>query len=366
MSLDNYANRLSDAGDAAQGLARAKQALDIRERLAKNKPQRFEPDWATSLGNYASHLAEVGNIMQAVACAKQAVEILERLAKHKPERFESGWTMFLSNYANRLADVGDTMQALACAKQALDIRERLAKDKPERFEVDWATSLNNYANHLADAGNTTPALTCAKQALDIHERLAKNKPERFEPDWAMSLGNYANHLADAGDTPQALACAQQALDIYERLAKDRPVKFLAAVHKGKLTVALWEWLAENSTLLLAPVEVIDDSEVPYEMRPVRFFRQVLHVLGTEQTSEKAAAFEAVWERWSEMSKAQQTHWEHTYLVACAYAEANACLPQHLDGWRSQINAMNIRRNGNLPQWMRQVAERKGFSLGIDE
>jgi hypothetical protein len=63
---------------------------------------------------------------------------------------------------------------------------------------------------------------------------------------------------------------------------------------------------------------------------------VLHAFGTEQSSEKAAAFSDVWERWHVMSKAQQTHWEHTYLLVCAYAEANACLPQHY-GWLEASN-----------------------------
>ncbi len=364
-SLGNYAIYLDDAGDSTQALACAKQASDIHERLAKEKPERFEPDWATSLGNYAVYLTDAGDSTQALACAKQALDIHERLAKDKPERFEPDWATSLGNYAIRLADVGDTTQALACAKRALDIHERLAKDKPERFEPDWAASLSNYASHLADVGDTTQSLAFAKQALDIFERLAKDKLERFEPDLATSLSNYANRLADVGESTQALACAKQALDISERLAKDRPLKFNPDVHAGRLTVALWQWLAENSTLLLIPEEDINGPSVPYEMRPARFFLAVLHVLGTEQAGEKAPAFEAVWERWSAMSKAQQTNWEHPYLLACAYADANTWLPQSLVGWRTQMNALNSRRNGNMPQWMRQVAERKGFSLGID-
>jgi hypothetical protein len=364
-SLSNYASHLADIGEITQALDYAKQALDIRERLAEKQPERFEPDWATSLSNYANHLVDIGEITQALDYAKQALDIHERLAEKQPERFEPDWATSLSNYASHLSDVRKTTQVLACAKQALDIRERLAKEKPERFEPDWATSLGNYANRLADVGETTQALACAKQALDIRERLAKEQPERFEPDWAMSLNNYSIHWANVGDTTQALACAEQALSIFERLAKDRPVKFLADVQEGQLTVALWKWLAENTTLLV-PTDNIDGSEVPYPMRPARFYRHVVQVLGTEQASEMATAFEALWDSWNEMSKVQQTRWEDTYLLTCAYAQANAYLPQHLGGWRSQINTLNTRRNGHLPQWMRLVAERKGFALGIDE
>jgi tetratricopeptide (TPR) repeat protein len=365
MSLNNYAHDLAKIGDTTQALVFSKQALHIYERLAKDKPERFEPDWAISLGNCANRLAEIGDTTQALVFSKQELRIYERLAKNKPERFEPDLAGSLNNYANRLTEIGETTQALVFSKQALHIYERLAKNKPERFEPNLAMSLNNYANDLAEIGDTTQALVFSKQALDIYERLAKDKPERFEPDWAMSLNNYANHLAAAGDATQALARAKQALDIYERLVKHRPMKFDIDVQAGKLMVALWKWLADKTPLLVAPIEEIDGSEVPYKMRPVCFFRQVLHALGTEQASEKAAAFAAVWERWHVMSKAQQTRWEHTFLLACAYAEANTYLPQHLGGWRLQINALNTRRNGNLPKWMLQVAERQGFSLGID-
>jgi tetratricopeptide (TPR) repeat protein len=348
--------------------------LLIRETLNTQALHRCQKpnhsmDDRSALGSTLQNLSmahfQLGNSADALEFAKQALDIHERVAKDKPERFEPDLAGSLNNYANRLTEIGETTQALVFSKQALHIYERLAKNKPERFEPNLAMSLNNYANDLAEIGDTTQALVFSKQALDIYERLAKDKPERFEPDWAMSLNNYANHLAAAGDATQALARAKQALDIYERLVKHRPMKFDIDVQAGKLMVALWKWLADKTPLLVAPIEEIDGSEVPYKMRPVCFFRQVLHALGTEQASEKAAAFAAVWERWHVMSKAQQTRWEHTFLLACAYAEANTYLPQHLGGWRLQINALNTRRNGNLPKWMLQVAERQGFSLGID-
>jgi hypothetical protein len=406
-SLSNYANHLSDVGDTTQALACAKQALNIYQRLAKDKPERFEPDWAMSLGNYANRLSEVGDTTQALDCAKQTLEILQRLAKDKPERFEADWATSLSNYANHLSNVGDTTQALACAKQALDIRQRLAKDKPERFEADWATSLSNYANHLSDVGNTaqaldcakqaleirqqlakkiptrfepdwatslgnyakhlseigdtTQALDCAKRALDIHQRLAKDKPERFEPDWATSLGNYANHLSDVGDTTQALDCAKQALDIYERHATIRPVKFAADVQESQLSIALWTWLVEDTTSL-APSRELSDADVPYLMRPVHFYRLVLQALGGQEPSEVSTSMEAAWDSWRAMSTSQQTHWEALHLVICAYAQANACLHPRFINWPEQLKAFNRRRNGKLPQWMTQIAKRKGFAL----
>ena len=105
-----------------------------------------------------------------------------KLAQAKPERFEPDWATSLSNYAAFLADDGQHAEALIHAKLALDIRERLAQAKPERFEPDWATSLSNYAAFLADDGQHAEALIHAKLALDIRERLALKSPARYRTD----------------------------------------------------------------------------------------------------------------------------------------------------------------------------------------
>ncbi|WP_120967974.1 tetratricopeptide repeat protein [Comamonas sp. lk] len=228
-SLSNYASHLSDVEDITQALVFAKQALDIHQRLAKNNPGHFEPNLASSLGNYANHLSDAGDSMQALEFSKQALDIHQRLAKDTPERFEPDFASSLSNYASHLSDVGETTQALDFSKQALDIRQRLAKDMPERFEPNLASSLSNYASHLSEVEDTTQALDFAKQALDIHQRLAKDKPERFEPNLASSLLNYANHLSDFGDAIQAIEFSRQALDIHQRLTKDNPERFEAAL-----------------------------------------------------------------------------------------------------------------------------------------
>jgi tetratricopeptide (TPR) repeat protein len=88
MSLSNYASLLSELGRSDEAEAKAKQALEIYEKLARAKPERFEPEWAMSLSNYASLLSELGRGDEAEAKAKQALEIYEKLARVRPARFE--------------------------------------------------------------------------------------------------------------------------------------------------------------------------------------------------------------------------------------------------------------------------------------
>jgi Tetratricopeptide repeat len=66
----------------------AKQALEIDARLARVKPERFEPDWAMSLNNYASLLSDLGRSDEAEVQARQALSIYEKLAYAQPAKFE--------------------------------------------------------------------------------------------------------------------------------------------------------------------------------------------------------------------------------------------------------------------------------------
>jgi tetratricopeptide (TPR) repeat protein len=361
ISINDYANLLSDKGDNTLALVYAKQALDIRARLAKDKPERFEPDWAMSLNNYATRLSDNGDNTQALICAKQALDIRQRLAKDQPERFEPVWARSLNNYANHLSDKGDSTQALVYAKQALDIYARLAQDKPERFEPDWAMSLGNYANALSDNGDSTQALACTKHALDIRARLAQDKPERFEPDWAASLYNYATRLSDNGDSTQALDYAEQALDIYVRLAESNPKKYIADAEYNQLHVAILAWLATGAELVIA-AEAAPDSALDYNRRPNRFYRYVLLALAANDPAHAASALENAWQAWGAMSKAQQKHWEKVFLLACGFAAARAALPPAFGTWQVQLSQLKTRRKSSLPQWMEEIARRKGFAL----
>jgi tetratricopeptide (TPR) repeat protein len=279
-SLSNLASYLSALGRIDEAEVIGKQALNIRERLAKAKPERFEPDWAASLSNYANRLSELGRTDEAVVIAKQALDISEKLAKVKPELFDSDWARSLGNYANRLNELGRTEEAEVIAKQALAIHEKLAKAKPERFEPDWASSLGNYGAHLSELGRTDEAEEFARQALAIHERLAKAKPERFEPDWASSLSNYGNRLNELGRFDEAEAIAKQAVMIHERLAKIKPERYEPNLitSLGNYAIHLSE-LGRNGEALQVSERAMCICEKLVKAKPERFESDWAMLLG---------------------------------------------------------------------------------------
>ncbi|MEQ1837437.1 MAG: tetratricopeptide repeat protein [Candidatus Nitrotoga sp.] len=111
----------------------------------KSSAMDAEDSFASKLNNFSVALYRAGRDDAALAHARQALEIRERLAKKNPDRFDPDYSASLSNYANRLGDAGRDDAALAHARQALEIRERLAKKNPARFSEDqFSTAYNVY------------------------------------------------------------------------------------------------------------------------------------------------------------------------------------------------------------------------------
>ncbi|MBY0275544.1 tetratricopeptide repeat protein, partial [Candidatus Binatia bacterium] len=211
--LANVAVAYSQAGRREDAVAAAQEALDLHRRLAKARPDAFEPDLATSLNNLGAMLSDLGRREDALAAAQEALTIRRRLANARPDAFEPELAASLNNLGNMLSDLGGYEDALAAAQEALDVYRRLAKARPDAFEPYVATSLNNLGAMLRDLGRREEALAAAQEALTIRRRLANARPDAFEPDLAMSLNNLGTMLSDLGRREDALAAAQEALTI---------------------------------------------------------------------------------------------------------------------------------------------------------
>jgi len=343
-------------------------ALLIHQTLSDQAKKRCErarrpslddqAQWSGALLKLGMAYHWIGEHHNALASTRVSVEKFQQLAQTKPERFEPDWATSLSNYANHLADDGQHAEALKHAKLALDIRERLAQAKPERFEPDWATSLSNYAAFLADDGQHAEALKHAKLALDIRERLAQAKPERFELHWATSLSNYANRLADDGQHAEALKHAKLALDIRERLALKSPARYRTDADSTQLAAALLAWLAGQGDLVLA-AETEPRVDIPHSQRPNCFHRAVLLSFAAQ---DRSTALDRVWQAWANMSGAQKVRWESEFVLACAWANHHGELPAEMAQYRQQLARLRTQRRGHLPAWMLRTAELKGFAL----
>jgi hypothetical protein len=75
--LNNLSNRLDAVGETGPALETIRRAVEIRERLAKDQPARFEPDLAMSCGAYGTILKNAGERNAAVAAFMQGAALLE-------------------------------------------------------------------------------------------------------------------------------------------------------------------------------------------------------------------------------------------------------------------------------------------------
>ncbi|MYW47458.1 ATP-binding protein, partial [Streptomyces sp. SID161] len=81
-------------------------AVEIRETLARQRPDTFLPALATSLNNQSNHLADLGRRGEALTAITRAVGTYETLAVQQPDAFLPDLAMALNNQSIRLADLG--------------------------------------------------------------------------------------------------------------------------------------------------------------------------------------------------------------------------------------------------------------------
>ena len=414
MSLNNLANRLSEAGQYDQALDLARQALEIYKRLAENNPDRFDPDYAMSLNNLANHLKEAGQYDQAFDLARQALEIYKRLAENNPDRFDSDYAMSLNNLANRLREAGQYDQALELARQALEIRNRLAENNPDRFDPDYAMSLDNLATYLSEAGQYGLALDLARQALEMRKRLAENNPDRFDPDYARSLNNLATHLSEAGQYGLAHDLARQALEIYKRLAENNPDRFdpdyagslnnfanrlsdagqyeqaLDPVHQAleihqRLVAkcsarfaadsfsvichgSFLQWLANplSNEDGAAELPAIPTTARPHHRLRLQLFRKFVDMCWLTEQTAREEGFKQVATEGRELLLIDRNQIQEFWLCAAAWCATFAPEAVEKTDWQAVWKQFNDQRQGAVPIWMRETAQRLSFQWPRDE
>lgn len=224
--LNNLGIHQSELGQPEQAFVSMAEAIDIRRKLAKKRPDAFLPDLAMSLNNLGPVQSALGQREQALASTAEAVDIRRKLAKERPDAFLPNLAMSLNNLSPMQSALGQREQALASAAEAVDIRRKLAKEQPDAFLQDLATSLNNLGNSQSELGQRAHALASTAEAVDIRRKLAKGRPDTFLPALAASLNNLGNRQSELGQRERAIASEAEAVDIRRKLAKERPDAFL--------------------------------------------------------------------------------------------------------------------------------------------
>jgi hypothetical protein len=118
-----------------------------------------------SLNNLATFLGDAGQRAEALDTARQAVTLYQQLAEGDPDAYLPDLAMSLNNLANRLSDAGQRAEALDTARQAVTLRQQLAQANPDAYLPNLATSLNNLATSLSGAGQVDQAEELFRETL---------------------------------------------------------------------------------------------------------------------------------------------------------------------------------------------------------
>ncbi len=225
-SLNNLGAMQSNLGRWKEALPIILEAVEIRRRLAAQHPDVFLPDLAGTLNNLGVLQGYLGRPEEALWTTAEAVEIHRRLTAQHPDAFLPDLALSLNNFAMMLRQVGRREDALQAIVQAVEILRGLCAHRPDAFLPNLATSLNNLGNALTDLGRHEEALQTTAEAVEIRRRLALQRPDAVLPDLATSLNNLGNKLSNLGRCEEGQQATAEAVDILRRLAAQRPDAFL--------------------------------------------------------------------------------------------------------------------------------------------
>lgn len=237
-TLNNLAVLYKNTQHLAESETLYLEALESYRRLAKAKPRYkplypskdkpkeeskdYEPDVARTLNNLALLYSETQRFEESEAMYLEALEIRRRLAENDPDTHEPGLAMTLNNLAILYKNTRRLLQSEPLQLEALEIQRRLAKANPQAYEPDLAMTLNNLAVLYSNTQRPSESMRLHLEVLEIYRRLAKDNPKTYEPDLATTLNNLANLYNNTQRFTESEPIRLEALEIYRRLAKDNP------------------------------------------------------------------------------------------------------------------------------------------------
>jgi non-specific serine/threonine protein kinase/serine/threonine-protein kinase len=174
----------SNLGDQAGALRHLREALAIRRTLTAGTDTPAMRALAVSYQNLGDVLLQAGTVSEAIDHQREALAIRERLAKAdardvlaNAERAGS-----LHKVGSALAAAGRLQEALGLHRQGLAILIKLSRSDPEGTPLQRTLSIGYFttAEVLARMGDLDNALTYYRHSVDIDEALARRKPGFLE------------------------------------------------------------------------------------------------------------------------------------------------------------------------------------------
>ena len=228
-TLNNLGNLLRNTNDLKQAQDYYEEALQIRRELMGKNPEAYKPYVATTLNNLGSLLRATNDLKKAQDYYEEALQIRRELREKNPEAYKPNVATTLNNLGNLLSNTNNLKQAQDYYEEALQIRRELMKKNPEAYKPYIAKTLNNLGNLLRHTNDLKQAQNYYEEGLQICRELMEKNPEAYKPDIATTLNNLGNLLNDTNNFKQAQDYYEEALQIRRELAQKNPEAYLPDV-----------------------------------------------------------------------------------------------------------------------------------------
>ena len=221
-SLSNLAVLYKDTQRLTESEAMHLEALEICRRLAKDDPQTYENDLATTQRNLGALYYRMQRFTESEKLYLEALEIHRRLAKDNPQAYELGLAKTLNNLALLYSVTQRFTESEQMFLEIVDFFRRKAKDNPQSYEPDVAKTIKNLATLYYNTQRLTESEAAYLEALEIYRRLAKNNPQAYEPMLEGLFNDLAGLYYKVQRLDECEAMYLEALEIIRRLAQNTP------------------------------------------------------------------------------------------------------------------------------------------------
>ncbi|WP_055570072.1 tetratricopeptide repeat protein, partial [Streptomyces atriruber] len=224
--LHNLARRLFALSRWDDALVAEQAALDLRRRLAREEPERYEADLAVSYDMSASLLSEYDDELdRATRRITKALAVQRRLTDENPRQHRRNLAEFLRTAAYIAWRRGDSEESTRFDDEAAELTRELESTQPGEHLRELIHVLDNQQVNYWNSGRYRDAARVTGESLQILvEQMAVN-PDAYGSRYARILLAEALHRDNTGDSEQAVALGRQSLALHRKLAADLPEEY---------------------------------------------------------------------------------------------------------------------------------------------
>ncbi|WP_432148201.1 tetratricopeptide repeat protein [Streptomyces sp. bgisy029] len=178
---------------------------------SRPEPTAFRTELAGALAGLAGHLDKAGDPAEGVRAAREAVALYRELAAEHPEAHRPGLATALRVLARTLADTGDPAEALPPVREAVE----LLREAGDAFLPELADCLQVLGTYVELNGDTEGAVEAFWEAVALHKSLALEAPGSSADRLSSALDDLTRALVRTGEHMAAIEEYEETVEEFD-------------------------------------------------------------------------------------------------------------------------------------------------------